>query len=49
MIEDVNNISVLSILKCNIFVIEIIKFNIIKKVGFVLRLSMFKCYIILWC
>lgn len=45
MIEDVNNISILSILKCNIFVIEKIKCNIIMKVGFVLRLSMFKFYI----
>lgn len=44
-------VSIMSMLINIFFIIGIIKFNIIKilKVGFVLKLSMFEFYIILWC
>lgn len=51
MNKELNIVSILSMLINIFFIIGIIKFNLIKilKVGFVLKLSMFEFYIILWC
>lgn len=45
MTEDVNNTSILSILKCNTSVTENTKCNTTTKVGLALRSSTFKSYI----
>lgn len=51
MNKELNIVSIMSMLINIFFIIGIIKFNLIKilKVGFVLKLSMFEFYIILWC
>lgn len=51
MNKELNIVSIVSMLINIFFIIGIIKFNLIKilKVGFVLKLSMFEFYIILWC
>lgn len=49
MTEDVNNTSILSILKRNTSVTETTKFNITKKAGLALRSSTFRCCNTLWC
>lgn len=51
MNKELNIVSIMSMLINIFFIIGIIKFNLIKilKIGFVLKLSMFEFYIILWC
>lgn len=51
MNKELNIVSIMIMLINIFFIIGIIKFNLIKilKVGFVLKLSMFEFYIILWC